>query len=258
MAVLEIISQMKGNGTPTAQIIQSLREQGYSPKEINEALSQSEIKSELIRTNQASPQQDIPQQFEPGELQPSIESQAQMPPSEPNQEQQYPEYNPQQYPEQEQAQEQYQQPMPAQYPQYQAPQSIDYETIGDLATQIIDEKMKDMKKELFLATKFRKNMTEKIKEIEENIHKIENTLNELQMALIRKMGSYGEHVETIANELKATQNSFSKIINPIMDQRENQPVDKKNKPEERPTEEKTEQSEKSADQKRDNFEDYVR
>ncbi|MEN9626528.1 MAG: hypothetical protein RL557_856 [archaeon] len=257
MAVLEIISQMKGNGTPTAQIIQSLKEQGYSPKEINEALSQSEIKSELIRTNQVSPQQDIPQQFEPGELQPSIESQAQMPPSEPAQEQQYPEYNPQQYPQQEQ--EQYQQPMPVQYPEYQSPQSIDYETIGDLATQIIDEKMKDMKKELSLATKFRKNMTEKINEIENNLQKLENTLNELQMALIRKMGSYGEHVETIANELKATQNSFSKMINPIMNRRDNEQTDKKNKIQEKEiAQEKNESPERSTNQKKDNFEDYVR
>ena len=252
MAVLEIISQMKGNGTPTAQIIQSLKEQGYSPKEINEALSQSEIKSELVKANQAyPPQPDLPQQFEPGELQPSIESPTQMPAPDQSQ-QQYPEYNPQQYPEQEQ--EQYQQPPSMQYPEYQAPQSIDYETIGDLATQIIDEKMKDMKKELSLATKFMKNMTEKVNEIENNIQKVENTLNELQMALIRKMGSYGEHVETIANELKATQNSFSKMINPIMDRRESEPIDKKNKTENIPHE----NTSKKKDDTKDNFEDYLR
>ena len=45
MAVLELLSQMKSKGMSTAQMIQSLKEQGFSPKEINEALSQSEIKS---------------------------------------------------------------------------------------------------------------------------------------------------------------------------------------------------------------------
>jgi hypothetical protein len=47
MAVIDTISQLKNQGVPTGKIIQSLKEQGYSPKEINEALSQSEIKTAL-------------------------------------------------------------------------------------------------------------------------------------------------------------------------------------------------------------------
>ena len=53
--MMESISQMKNQGMPTGQIIQSLKEQGYSPKEINEALSQSDIKSEVTRSSQEYP-----------------------------------------------------------------------------------------------------------------------------------------------------------------------------------------------------------
>ena len=258
MAVLELLSQMKSKGMSTAQMIQSLKEQGFSPKEINEALSQSEIKSELIRTNQTMQPQETPQFEQPSDLRPSIESQMQMSPEQ-NQEEQYPEYTPEQYQPQDQ-QEQYQYQQPIAYPEYQSPQSIDYETISDIVSQIIDEKMKEIKKELSLATKFRKNAIEKIKELENNINKIEQTMNELQMAIIRKIGSYGEHIETIAKELKATQNSFSKMLNPIMDKRDNQQTNKKNKAEKKETDKEKSESEpaEKSDQNKDSFEDYLR
>ncbi|MEK6871463.1 MAG: hypothetical protein AABX16_01015 [Nanoarchaeota archaeon] len=233
MAMMEMISQLKNQGMPTGQIIQSLKEQGYSPKEINEALSQVDIKSEINTSSQTYPlyAPDIPQQGftladlrdpnaqqQPGfppdmQMQPSMDSQVSPPRNE-----EYAQIDQQTampYPEYAPAPEQY---AAADYPQYSAPsQSIDVETISDITTQILEEKLKTIKKELQLSTHFRKEAVEKINTIDKKIEKIENTLAELQMAIIKKIGEYGENMENISKELKATQDSFSKMLNPLTD-----------------------------------------
>ena len=45
MGVLEQITQMKNQGIPDQEIVSNLQEQGVSPREINDALSQSQIKN---------------------------------------------------------------------------------------------------------------------------------------------------------------------------------------------------------------------
>ena len=45
MGVLEQITQMKKEGVDDTKIVNRLQEQGISPKEINDAISQSQIKS---------------------------------------------------------------------------------------------------------------------------------------------------------------------------------------------------------------------
>ena len=68
MAVLEQITQMKTQGLQTPQIIQSLKEQGVSPKEINEALSQSEIKTEVTGGQPGIPETNIYQNATTGAI----------------------------------------------------------------------------------------------------------------------------------------------------------------------------------------------
>jgi predicted CopG family antitoxin len=41
----------------------------------------------------------------------------------------------------------------------------------------------------------------------------------LQIAILKKVGEYGEDIKKIAEGLEATQDSFSKMINPILDKR---------------------------------------
>ncbi len=253
MVVLDQITEMKKQGLPTSQIMQNLKEQGSSPKEIDEALSQSEIKSEIGRTPQ-DPQQNVfpntpeanlnplvaqpAEAAQPGapttqptttsslaEMQPSLgqQTQAHEPavqeqPSQlatplPSPQQmpeaggeQYPEYAPQEY-----------YPEQGYYQEYQAPQSTDIETINDISTQIVEEKIKNFKTQLSSLTKFKNQTDERVKSMEKTMTKIENTLEELQLAVLRKMGDYGEDIKNISKEMKATQNSFSKIINPLTD-----------------------------------------
>jgi len=44
-------------------------------------------------------------------------------------------------------------------------------------------------------------------------------MHEMQSAVIRKMGEYGESIQGISKEIRATQDSFAKVINPLMDKK---------------------------------------
>lgn len=297
MVVLDKVMQMKKQGVPTGQIIQSLKEQGISAKEINEALSQSEIKSELTRENQNTmPPQQTPQNQQPQnmnltqqppqnprmettppstfgaapqdnmgalpntqqpinttEMQPSIGQ----PPSQ-TQGNPYPgAYSPSTAPEeyseypQEQYYDEYQQYPDQQYPEYESPQATDIETINDISEQIVEEKIKELKKEIALFARFRRESQEKIDNFEKRLEKIENTIEELELTIIKKITSYGEDIKNLSGEMDATQKSFSKMLNPITD---------KIREKERSSGKKSKGKSKSSkgSKKPDGFESYLR
>lgn len=236
MALLDQIIEMKRQGMPSSQIIQNLRERGISPKEINEVLSQSEIKAEIdfqkfpqYQQSQSGPSMQLMQSLQSTqpfqnpieEMQPSLETESSMASEQLTQEQ-----NQEQFPQSEQGypSQEYQEYAPAQvypgyqpYQEYQPPQATDIETINDIASQLVEEKTKSLKKELDNAIKFKSHSEEKIKEIDKRLTKIESTLEELQFAIIRKIGSYGEDIKNISKEMRATQETFSKIIDPLTD-----------------------------------------
>lgn len=238
MALLDQIIEMKRRGMPSSQIMQNLREQGISPKEINEVLSQSEIKAEIdfqkfpqyqqpqLGQSMQSLQSTQPFQNPIEEMQPSLGTQPPMASEQLTQDQNQEQF---QQPEQGYQSQEYQEYTPAQaypgyqpyqeyqYQEYQPPQATDIETINDIASQLIEEKTKSLKKELENAIKFKSNSEEKIKEIDKRLTKIESTLEELQLAIIRKIGSYGEDIKNISKEMRATQETFSKIIDPLTD-----------------------------------------
>ncbi|MFH1358771.1 MAG: hypothetical protein ABIH37_02705 [archaeon] len=299
MVVLDQVMQMKKQGVPTGRIIQNLKEQGISAKEINEALSQSEIKSELTRESQNSmpPQQNYQNQqpqntnlnqqnfqdpntrmastntfgsapqdrmstFQDAQqptnttgMQPSIgtnssQMQGDQYPgayspstvpeeySEYPQEQYYDEY--QQYPDQ-QYQEQ-------QYPEYESPQATDIETINDISEQIVEEKIKQLKKEITLFARFRRDSQEKINNFEKRLEKIENTIEELELTIIKKISGYGEDIKNLSGEMEATQKSFSKMLNPMTDD-----IREREKTSRKKGKEKSKSSKRS-----DGFESYLR
>ncbi len=293
MTVLDQITQMRTQGISTSQIIQTLKEQGFSPRDINEALSQSEIKTELTKTQNppVMPEQRVHKgsytsQIQPvayQDMQPSSYSQEYFQqqdnqnqdyqgstnPQEISAEYQVPQEKIPEYEESEQPlvslSQQFDQQNPSQYsqiPQYEYPQyvpqqSFDLTVISDITTQIIDEKIKDIKKEIALFSKFRKQVSEQIKEIETKINKIEDNLDNLQISIIRKIGDYGEDMKNISKELRATQDSFSKIINPLTDNfRELQNIKSKNPQNQELN--KNQNKKTNEENQKDSFEDYLR
>jgi|APSaa5957512576_1039674.scaffolds.fasta_scaffold90999_2 DNA-binding transcriptional MerR regulator len=240
MATLETVMQLKQQGMPETQIIQTLQQQGISPREINEALSQSNIKNELApgqapindmppqgmpeqapqgmqammsgqgpvnEMNPQMPPQGMPEQAPQG-MQQSMMGTGQIPPAQPPiaQEMQAPEP----YPPQEQ--------MPY-YEEYQPQQSSDIETINDIAEQIVEEKTTKIKKQITEVTRFKDELILEIEKINQRLTKVEDNFHQLQMAILGKIGEYGEDIKNISTEMQATQDSFSKMINPIIDEK---------------------------------------
>lgn len=285
--VIEQISQMKQQGMQTGDIIQNLKQQGISPKEINEALSQSEIKSEITNTqgvfpgapttSAAQPTQQAPTMQQPpaqagqtstqqtpstAQMQPSIgQTPMQQPAAAPSMDMQSPVPSA----EPQMSQPAVLEPSTQDYSQYQeyAPEAdagyypeysgtggggADIETINDISSQLIDEKTKHFKKEFSEFTGFKKDSQNKLEELDKRLTKIEDSIEELKMAIIRKIGDYGTDINKLANEMQATRDSFGKIINPLADQAKQV----------KSTQPKTESKPKNSKAKSDTFEDYLR
>lgn len=263
MAVLEQVMQMKQQGIPDDYIIQSLKDQGIEPKEINEALSQSTVKSAIgeqqgttietefqkrpIQTQQPTelPRETMPvteQTQTPENMQPSMM---------PSESQQAPEIQPREYPQEQFAYPQYSQPQQYQEEYYQP---SDIETINEIAEQIMEEKIQELKKQISSLTKLKQEISPEIQNLKKRLEKVENTINELQMAVLKKIGEYGENIKNISNEMKATQESFSKMINPVLDNQRKS---------EEPTEDEKSETEKEQKPRRKKknspgFEHYLR
>lgn len=245
MSLLDNIRQMQQQGMQEQDIIQSFMEQGYNPKEIEDALNQSKIKAAVgeqpMSTEEMQP--SITTQEMPAEMQVPVEGQT-------------PEYmyqTPQAY------------PQGYEYPQQQPANN---EMISEIAEQIIIEKMADVKKTISNLSEFRTIMEAKVSGVDERLRRIESTIEKLQSAILGKIGNYGESIQDIKNEMSMMQDSFSKALNPLMNRLRNKqaeegivPTEKEEVQEEsiEVPEEKSE--EKPVRQKKGNkpsFEDFLR
>lgn len=217
MGALEQVMQLKQQGIPESDIAMYLRDQGIPPKEITEALSQSKIKSELNR-EEIYAQEQAQEGNYPSEMQSQNEYSMQpsiMLKDQPEEIQQIPSsYEPvtqqQQYPDYQYSQQNY----PESSQEYQ---QTNIETMNEIAEQLIEEKNEKIQKQISILTAFKEEISDEIEKISQRLEKIENNFNNLQSAIIRKIGDYGEDIKNIAKEMHATQESFSKIINPLTD-----------------------------------------
>lgn len=227
MAILERVMQMKQQGITEPEIIGSLRQEGVSPREIDEALSQAKIKSELdsnpesqtqmggnpMEQSMMQTQQDSDYGYGPGypqgfgqssEYAQQYAPESQEAPQNNEGAQDYQDYSPDYQAEQG-------------YPEYQPRPAIDIETINEICEQTIEEKTEKLKKEISSFSKFKEEMEFDVQKINERLTKIENNFNELQMAILKRIGNYGEDIKNIAREMHSTQESFSKMLDPLTD-----------------------------------------
>lgn len=149
-----------------------------------------------------------------------------------------------------------------QYSEYQPQQIGDIETINEIAEQILDEKTTQLKKQITSFTRFTEETTSNIERLNERLLKIENTLNELQVSVLRKVGDYGKDIQNIAKEMHSTQDSFSKILNPLTDNiRELQKITGQTTPQPNRPKPKTKSSKSKSgktSKQKPSFEDYLR
>lgn len=204
MATLDRIIQMQQQGKNDNDIAAALKNEGVSPKEINDSLAQAKIKTAVSQDNEMqSSEYQTPDQY----AQQSTEPQEQQ-------------YAPQQYSEQmpQQGQEQYaqyaEQPQQQYYPEQQTSST---ETIAEIADQIIAEKLKETNEKIRMLTEFKNSATEDISDIKDRLKRIESTLDNLQRSIISKVGEFGQSNALLHKDLENLHGTVSKLMNPLVD-----------------------------------------
>jgi hypothetical protein len=202
MTILEQVIKMKGQGFSDADIISELSQQGVSPREINDALKQAQIKYAV--SNMGEVEEEMQPSIMPGEEVPTPTGPIYKPKAYEEEAYQPPEYQPQeQYP-----QEQYYQPS---YEQY-APMGIDADTVMEIADQVFSDRIRKIQKQVDTLTESSTLLQTKIENISDRLKKIEIIIDKLQIAILEKVGSYGKNLEDIKKEMSMMQDSFSKMI----------------------------------------------
>src|SRR3989344_1138555 len=232
MGVLEEVMQMKGQGMSNPDISSNLRQRGVAPRAIQDALGQAQIKMSISSgANMESETQEMNSNYD--QMQPSIMN------SQQNQTQYY---QPQtqemegetdnQYPPQQNQQDYYapQEPQQGVYQDYApgydqnayndyganapyAPSTgIDTDTVFEVAEQVFSDKIKDINKKIEELTEIKTIMQTKVEHIDKRLDRIESIIDKLQASILHKIGSYGDNLESIKDEMSMMQDSMSKMF----------------------------------------------
>ena len=209
MGVLEQVTQMRRENHSDEEIISALRDQGASPREINDALNHAQIKSAVSDImgedlQAPSPQGAYPEQ-DIGEY-----------PQESSQSAGYPQeqvYTPQSqpYPPQQSYGQDYQQ-------EYYAPQT-NTDTIVEIASQVFEEKISAISKKVDSFEEFKTLTGAKLEHLNERLKRIEMVIDKLQSAILERVGAYGSNIESIKKEMSMMQDSFSKVVGQKMERK---------------------------------------
>lgn len=259
MTTLDQVMDMKSRGISDKEIINGLQEQGITPGEITNAMSQAQIKSAVSEMSDpeipsSKPTSNVPKGMQHSILGPEGEpdrlptegniNDADLTPPVPggftgnpqmpmyltkeisgsNQGEEM--YNPQ---------EVYYQPPQYQQPNYPqqdqaayaagygyspAPEVMDTDTMIEIAEQVFSEKNKPLQKKIDEISEFKTIAQSNLDYISDRLKKIETIIDKLQASILEKVGSYGYGLESIKKEMGMMQDSFGKMVGNIADKSE--------------------------------------
>ena len=212
MAILDQVIEMQKGGMANPEILRNLQEQGISPKEINDAINQAQIKGALNETNMETQQPNPGQQSIMQGSAPQPQTQAQAPEAAAP--------TPQEAPQQ--PQEEYYPEQPQAYDQnYDAggygAGTVDPDSVTEIAQQVVEEQFKNYKKKTGDIVTFKTATESKIEELGARIKRMEGAIDKLQNAVIQKIGEFGENTNYIRKDLENLHNTTSKLMNPLID-----------------------------------------
>ncbi|MEK6820366.1 MAG: hypothetical protein AABX71_01525 [Nanoarchaeota archaeon] len=232
MALVDEVREMQAQGMKEDNIVQQLKEQGYSPLSINQALEEARVKQaggepEFAYYIQEPSQENSTREVYESGMEPSLSEQTPAPaPQDETPEYVYP--TPQPY-----------------TPEYQPyTGAADTETMTEIAEQITEEKLNKIKQELISLENFRIMAERKIRGMDERLKRIEEIIDRLQATILGKIGSYGQNLSDIKKEMEMMQESFSKAL-PALTSRQKPEASEKKTP-------------KGRKKKSDGFEHYLR
>lgn len=208
MAILDQITQMKKDGLSDQDIISNLQSQGINPGEIMEALDKTKIKEAVAGENE-TPEPYTPQNTGQDNYTPQTQE---MP------------YNTQQgqidTPQEYSPQEGYEE-------QSYSPGNTDSGTIIEIAEQVFEEKSNKITKELDSFKEFSTLAGSKITNFEERIKRMEKIIDNLQIKILEKIGSYGQGINSIKKEMSMMEDSFTKMVPELAKKQTSKKVTKK-------------------------------
>ena len=237
MTTLDKVMEMKNQNLSDAEILNQLRNEGISLAEINDSLNQAKIKNAISPSEQPMQQgiqSGMQESIMPNPTQQNAnpnpqfqtkpitqEIQTNYPPQQSYQPQSPEIYPPQQYQQyQEQPQDNYYQETPQAYSQqdyYSPQQSLDTETISEIAEQVTTEKLNDFKNKIGDIVSFKTTIQDKVADIDDRLRRIENAIDNLQQSIIGKVGEFGESNAMIHKDLDNLHGTVSKLMNPLID-----------------------------------------
>lgn len=262
MGALEEIMRLKGLQTPDEEIIYQLQQRGFSPKSINDALNQSEIKDAVSREGDFqdpmgrnaganfSPTTGGPDDFStPSPYGDDAGQGFQSDGDYENygQAENRGTYNPSaamqgsgsQAPLQERSrsrapkqQSQAQGHRPHYYNQNTGTYTsigsgYDANTIVEISEQVFEEKIGGLRKEIEGLSEFRVLMQTQVEDLSGRLKRMESIIDNLQIAILGKIGSYGDDLQSIKGEMSMMQDSFGKMVNPILNKVAGKPAAKR-------------------------------
>ncbi|MEM3091233.1 MAG: hypothetical protein QXX55_02020 [Candidatus Pacearchaeota archaeon] len=240
MSVLDEVIALKNKGVSEVEIINSLRERGFSPNSISEALDQARIKSAV-----SSEESNVDEEMEPSIMRPEKSeplptegeiADVDLVPPEPiskytvktpttlplhkELEEEEEVYIPQQ-------EEAY---IPQSYPTYQQypiseyeniQNTLDADTMIEIAEQVFLEKIRPIQKQVEDFNEFKTILQSKVENISERLKRIESSIDKLQVEILEKVGSYGRGLNSIQKEMSMMQDSFGKALGTLVSTKEN-------------------------------------
>ena len=109
------------------------------------------------------------------------------------------------------------QQQPAQQAPPQAPQenfapSSDVERIEEIAEAIIEEKWKDVLKNIDKVTAWKSQIDSKVASMERDVNNLKASFDKLHTAILGKIGEYDQNIVDLGAEIKAMERVFQKLL----------------------------------------------
>ena len=216
-APTSLILEMQKSGLNDAEIIERLREQGYTDRDINDAINQAKVK-QTIKTEEfqeparqapalaplPNPEQNVatPITGQRGEFVPTPSpTPASQPTTTTAPEMQY----------------EYEQPSYEGYEGYgDYGTAATTEAFEEIAESIIEERWRAFMEKVGDLQAWKERTEKEISRIEKRIEKIDDALTSIHTALLTKVDEYGKGVRNLGTDVKAMEKAFSQVLQPMM------------------------------------------
>jgi len=111
--------------------------------------------------------------------------------------------------------------------EYQYPQGGGYsesyssaDTTIEIAEQVFSEKISTIRKKMEELNEFKTLSQVQLENMEVRLNKVESIIDKIHSAVLDKIASYGNELQPMRKEIEMMQDSFAKVINPLVDKSE--------------------------------------